>query len=106
MIHPKPITNLWKRIYEFLKEYTVIGVAIGFIVGSAGKDFVDALVRGIIFPFFQIIFSHFKLSHLNFEINGIPFAIGNVVNTFLTLLIILVILYFLVKKITKEDKEK
>jgi large-conductance mechanosensitive channel len=89
-----------------MKEYTVIGVAIGFIVGSAGKDFVDALVRGIIFPFFQVIFSHFKLSHLNFEINGIPFTVGNVANTFLTLLIILVVLYFLVKRITKEDRGK
>jgi len=41
---------LMNEFKEFLKEYKVIGMAIGFIMGTAATSFVQAMVANIIMP--------------------------------------------------------
>ncbi|MFW6109405.1 MAG: MscL family protein, partial [archaeon] len=42
--------GLWGEFLEFISKYGVIGLAIGFIIGSASKDLVNALVDDILMP--------------------------------------------------------
>jgi len=44
-----------KGLLAFLKEYSVIGLAIGLIIGQASKDLVDAMVNGLFMPLIQLI---------------------------------------------------
>ncbi|HNX10648.1 MAG TPA: MscL family protein [bacterium] len=104
--HTRPISSLFGKISEFIKEYAVLGVAIGVIVAQAGKDFVDALVKGFFIPLIQVIFSAENFSDLDFYVRGIRFNIGGIVSTLLTLLIVLVVLYFIVKKIVLHEERK
>ncbi len=89
---------------NFLKEYAVIGLAIGVIVAQVSKDLVDSLVKGLFMPFIKAIFSGRDFSKMTYEVNGAIFDIGSIISAFLTFIIVMAILYFVVKKIMKDDQ--
>jgi len=102
----KPITNLFGKISVFLKEYAVLSVAIGVIVAQAAKDFVDAIVKGFFMPLIQLTFSINNFTSLDFSLKGVHFNIGGIVSSLLTFLIVLIVLYFIVKKIVLHDEKR
>lgn len=89
---------------DFLKEYSVLGMALGVIIAQASKDLVDSIVKGVFIPMIQLFISKDNFNGLDFYIKGVKFSIGNVLGTFLTFIIIMAFLYFVVKKIIKSDK--
>jgi large-conductance mechanosensitive channel len=92
-----------QELIAFLKEYSVIGMAIGVIVAQISKDLVDAVVKGVFTPFINLIVPGNKINNLSFVVNGVKFDIGIIVNSLLTFLIVMIALYIIVKKILKRD---
>jgi large conductance mechanosensitive channel len=92
-----------KDLLEFLKEYSVIGLAIGVIVAQTSKDLIDSIVKGIFTPFIDLIVPGDKFSNLAFNIGSARFDIGLIISSFLTFIIVMVILYVVVKKILKRE---
>ena len=93
--------NFGKGLLEFLKEYSVIGLAIGVIVAQISKDLIDSIVKGIFTPLIDLIVPGEKFSNLTFQLGGAWFNIGSIISSFLTFIIVMVILYIVVKKILK-----
>lgn len=54
--------NLMTEFLEFMKQFGVIGLAIGIIVGTAVKDYVDAIVKTIVDPIVKSILALVKFS--------------------------------------------
>jgi len=97
----KKVNNFFGQLVNFLGEWSVIGVAIGVIVAQASKDFIDALVRGIIMPLLKVILGVNNLSVWNFTIGQEKFDIGSVLSSLITLIIVVSVLYYLVRRIMK-----
>lgn len=93
-----------KGLLDFLKEYSVIGLAIGVIIGQASRDLVDSLVKGLFMPFIELLISKDRFESLILTFRGVDFDFGKVVSSSLTFLIIMILLYFVVKKVMKSDK--
>jgi large conductance mechanosensitive channel len=93
-----------KGLLDFLKEYSVIGLAIGVIIGQTSKDLVDSLVKGFFMPIVELLVSKEKFESLVFVLRGVSFDIGSILSSLITFLIIMTFLYFIVKKIIKNDK--
>ncbi|MFA7601098.1 MAG: MscL family protein [Patescibacteria group bacterium] len=93
-----------KGLLDFLKEYSVIGLAIGVIIGQTSKDLVDSLVEGFFMPIVELLVSKEKFESLVFILKGVSFDIGSILSSLITFLIIMTFLYFIVKKIIKNDK--
>jgi large conductance mechanosensitive channel len=91
------------ELIKFLKEYSVIGMAIGVIVAQISKDVVDALVKGFFTPLINLIVPGENFKNLIFTINGVKFDIGMIINAILTFIIVMIILYIIVKKILKKE---
>lgn len=96
----KSFTN---DLFDFLKEYSIIGLAIGVVIAQASKDLIDAIVKGIFTPFINLIVPGQKFGNLVFKLGDSTFDIGAVINSALTFLIVMLILYIVVKKILKRD---
>ncbi|MDD5290928.1 MAG: MscL family protein [Patescibacteria group bacterium] len=96
-------TSFSKGLLEFLKEYSVIGLAIGVIVAQTSKDLIDSIVKGIFTPLIDLIVPGEKFSNLAFNLAGTRFDIGTIISSLLTFIIVMVILYVVVKKILKRD---
>lgn len=93
-----------KGLLTFLKEYSVIGLAIGLIIGQASKDLVDAIVNGLFMPLIQLIISKNNIEDISFKIRDVNFELGKVISSFLVFIIVMTLLYFIIKKIIKNDK--
>lgn len=96
--------NFVKGLLIFLKEYSVIGLAIGLIIGQASKDLVDAIVNGVFMPLVQLLIAKDGFENMSFLIKGVSFDIGSVISSFLTFLIVMALLYVIIKKIIKKDE--
>lgn len=92
-----------QELIEFLKEYSVIGMAIGVIVAQISKDLVDSIVKGVFTPFINLIVPGDKIDNLIFMIGGSKFDVGIIINALLTFAIVLIVLYIIVKKILKRE---
>lgn len=92
-----------KGLLDFLKEYSVIGLAIGVVVGQTSKDLVDSLVKGLFMPAVELLVSKEKFESLVFILRGVSFNIGSILSSLITFLIVMTLLYFIVKKIIKND---
>lgn len=95
--------SFFKELFDFLKEYSVIGLAIGVIVAQISKDLIDSIVAGILTPFIKIIIPSQGIQTLSFSLRGVVFNFGIILNNLLTFLIILTILFIIIKKILKKD---
>jgi len=99
----KSSNNFLKGLVSFLKEYSVLGLAIGLIIGQASKDLVDSIVNGLFMPLIKLIISQENFDNFSFVIRDVTFQLGLVISSFLTFLIVMILLYFIVKKIIKND---
>jgi large conductance mechanosensitive channel len=86
--------------FEFLKKYSVIGLAIGLVIGNSSQNVVKAIVDGLVTPALNLIFS--RIGSLKDYAPG-GFKVGQVVQSFIEFIIILFLVYFLIKIILKRD---
>lgn len=93
-----------RGLIDFLKEYSVIGLAIGVIVAQTSKDLVDSLVKGFFMPLVELLVSKEQFENLIFVFRGVSFDVGQILSSLITFFIIMTLLYFIVKKIIKDDK--
>ncbi len=95
--------SLWQGLFDFLKEYSVIGMAIGVIVAQISKDLIDSIVKGLFMPFITLLIPGGSLNGLSFAIGGVRFDVGLVLTNLLTFFIVMAFLYIVVKRILKRD---
>jgi len=95
--------SFFQGLLQFLKQYSVIGLAIGVITASASKDLVDAIVKGVFTPAIKLIAPN-TLSNLTLTIKGATFDFGIILNAGLTFIIVMAFLYFIIKLILKNDE--
>lgn len=100
---PEKKKKFSEELINFLKEYSVIGLAIGVIMAQISKDLVDAIVKGLFTPFVSLFIPSEKFQNLVFVARGVKFDVGMVLNACLTFLIVMILLYVIVKKILKRD---
>ncbi|MCX6792591.1 MAG: MscL family protein [Candidatus Falkowbacteria bacterium] len=94
--------SFFQGLTVFLKQYSVIGLAIGVVVGQASKDLVDSIVKGAFTPLIKLIVPA-ALSGLTFTVDGAVFDFGIVLNAGLTFVIVMAFLYFVIKFIIKNE---
>lgn len=100
--------GVFRGFMEFLKQYSIIGLAIGLVIGNASQTLVKALVEGIITPFIGVILGLFlpKLGSLvDFKIHlqNQDFKVGQVIQNTIEFLIILFLIYVVIKVLLKRD---
>jgi len=89
---------------EFLKEYKIIGIAAGLVIGSAVTALVQSIVVGLITPAVQLLFSAEALKGMVFQVNGVTFQPGLVISAVINFLIIALLFFVMVKFLLKKEK--
>lgn len=97
----------------FLREHAIVGLAIGFVVGTQVQSIVKQLIDGFINPLSQLLFPGNKaLSSrtftLHFDNRHANFGWGLLVYQLINFLFILFVIYLIIKilKLDKLDKPK
>ena len=85
----------------FLKEYGVIGLALGVIIGGKAGELVTSIVEGLLMP---IIGMALKPLGENWQTLAIgPFQIGTVIGALINFIIVAYFVFFVSKRLLKED---
>jgi large conductance mechanosensitive channel protein len=96
---------------DFLREHAIVGLAVGFAIGTQAQSLVKTLVSSFIDPLFQLLFGgalskqtftlHFRSHHANF-------GWGSFVYGLLDFIFVLAAIYFIIKvfNLDKLDKPK
>ena len=84
----------------FLKEYGVIGLALGVIIGSKAGELVTSIVDGLLMPIVGMLLPSGDWQKL---VVG-PFQIGIVLGALIKFIIVAYFVFFVSKRLLKEDK--
>ena len=111
LLEPKPEppkeeekpAGLWEEFIDFINKYGVIGLAIGFIIGSASKDLVNALVADILMPIILFFVPGGTWREATLTIGPVVLALGHFTGALLDYLIIALIVFFLMRQIKKTN---
>lgn len=89
----------------FLKQYGVIGLAIAVIIGGKLNDLVSAFVNGLLMPIIGRVTSNAGGDWREWkpELLGIQFEMGRVIGSSIDFLIVAFLVFWMAKKILKED---
>ena len=44
---------IWEGVRAFVKKYALVTVAVGFLVGHSGSQFLESIIEGLIMPLFN-----------------------------------------------------
>lgn len=113
-VRPDFINEPIEGFVGFLKEYAVVGLAVGFAVGSQAQQVVKQIVTTFIDPAFQLLFGKSLSSQtftLHFHDHSANFAWGALIYAVLNFLFVLAAIYAIIKlfkldKFKKQPKKK
>ena len=92
---------------KFIREHGVIGLAVGFILGGAIAKVVTSLVTDIVNPILGIVLGMAaSLKEACFTIGSAKVMWGSFINTLIDFIVISAVVYFLVKVLGVDKKEK
>jgi large conductance mechanosensitive channel len=97
---PPPPKGIWAEFIDFIGKSGVLGLAIGFIMGTYIGKVVSALVGDIIMPIPGAFISggDWRKAVVSIPIGqGINLALGDFVGVILDFLIVAVVVFFIVK---------
>ena len=109
LLEPKPAppaeepTGLWAEFLDFINKYGIVGLAIGFIIGSASKDLVNALVADIFMPVILFFVPGGTWNEATLTVGPIVLRLGHFVGALLDYLIIALIVFFLMRQLKKTN---
>ncbi|MBU0930161.1 MAG: MscL family protein [Nanoarchaeota archaeon] len=97
-----------KDFKDFLKEYRIIGISIGFIVAIAASNFIQSFVNDVFLPILRPLISNtsIKWEEIILPIGSINIRLGSFLSTSFNLIIILLVLYLFIAKILKWKPKK
>jgi large conductance mechanosensitive channel len=84
----------------FLKEYGVIGLALGVIIGSKAGELVTSIVDGLLMPIVGMLLPSGDWQKL---VVG-PFQVGIVLAALIKFIIVAYFVFFISKRLLREDK--
>jgi large-conductance mechanosensitive channel len=104
--------NPAKGFVGFLREHSVVGLAVGFAIATQAQALVKQLITSFIDPLYALLFAGKKLSEkstvLHFHGNEQAFGWGAFVYTLIDFLFVLLAIYLIIRffKLDKLDKPK
>lgn len=96
---------LIKEFAAFLKEYKIIGLAVGFVMGTATDTLVKSLVNNLIMPFAEPLFVADSWREGVWIIGPFEFGVGAFFADALRFVILALVIFFVIKKLLKIKKE-
>ena len=106
LLEPKPTApppapkGIWQEFIDFIGKAGVLGLAVGFIMGSYIGKVVQALVNDVIMPIPGALIpgGEWRTAVLTIPLgNGISFAIGDFVGVIVDFVIVATVVFIIVK---------
>jgi large conductance mechanosensitive channel len=88
---------------DFIRQYSVIPLAIAVVLGNAVNDIVRQIVEGMVTPFVSLLLPGTALQTYEFTVASSTFKVGAVINAILSFIVIAFIVYFFAKRVLRDE---
>lgn len=89
---------------EFLQEYKVVGLAVGFIMGIATTNLVQSLVSNIVMPIITPFVPNGAWDSATLVLGPVVLKWGSFLSALLNFLILALVVFAIAKVVLREDK--
>lgn len=93
-----------KEFLDFLKEYKIVALAIGFVMGIASTSLVKSLVENIVMPIITAFIPGGAWKTATLNLGPIAIKWGAFLSELINFLIIAWVVFMIAKMIMKEEK--
>ena len=107
LLEPKPAPpkpekkGFWSEFMDFINKYGVVGLAIGFILGGASKDLVNALVGDLLMPVITFFIPGGGWKEATVSLGSIVLSVGHFTGALLDFVIIALIVFIIMGQLKK-----
>ncbi len=95
-----------KEFMDFLNKYSVIGLAVAVVIGTAATKLVNSTVSDIIMPIIAVLVPGGNWREAVLQIGPLKFLVGDYVGAIIDFVIVAMVIFLLVKYIMKGDTTK
>lgn len=89
---------------EFLKEYSVIGLAVAFVIGASAKELVNAVVDDLVMPIVEMFLLGGEWQEYTYSLSGAELRLGHLAATIIDFVIIAALVFMVAKYVMKKEK--
>lgn len=93
-----------KEFLDFIREYNIIALAIGFVMGAASNQLVKSLVDNIIMPLIAPLVPDGRWQEATLQLGPIALKWGVFAADLLNFIILAAVVFIVVKKIMPTEK--
>ncbi|MFB6181361.1 MAG: MscL family protein [Candidatus Magasanikbacteria bacterium] len=90
-----------KSYLDFLKEYKIVGLALGVIMGTASTALVQSLVQNIIMPIISIVIPSGGWREASFSVGSAVIRWGPFLAELINFIILAFVVFLIVKKVMR-----
>ena len=94
---------MFKEFAKFLKEFNVVSLAVGFVMGTASTALVNSLVKDILMPLVSPLMSVESWKEAVLRIGPVHIAYGSFIAELFNFLILALIIFVVAKKLLKME---
>ncbi len=92
---------MFKEFAKFLREFNVVSLAVGFIMGTASTSLINSFVKDVLMPVVAPLISAESWRDAVLHIGPISIAYGSFMAEVLNFLILALIIFLIARKILK-----
>ena len=97
---------MFKEFAKFLKEFNVVALAVGFVMGTASTALVGSLVKDVLMPIAAPLLGAETWREAVWNIGPVNIAIGSFSAELFNFLILALIIFIIAKKLLKMEAAK
>ena len=90
-----------KEFAKFLKEFNVVSLAVGFVMGTASTALVGSMVKDVLMPIATPFMGAESWREAEWNIGPVHIAIGSFTAELFNFLILALIIFIIAKKLLK-----
>lgn len=94
-----------REFAKFLKEFNIVSLAVGFVMGTASTALVNSMVKDVLMPIAAPLMGAETWREAVWHIGPVSIAIGSFAAELFNFLILALIIFFIAKKLFKLEAE-
>ena len=96
---------MFKEFAKFLKEFKIVSLAVGFVMGTASITLISSMVKDVLMPIAAPLVGSESWREAIWNIGPVHIAISSFVAELFNFLILALIIFLIAKKLLKLEAE-
>lgn len=105
MIGKETRKKIREDFFKFIKSQSILGVAIGIVIGQAFAKLINNIIEGLIMPVMEMFAPGTRWELITLNIGSVHLKIGSVISAVLNFFVVSVVVFFLIRFILKKEDD-